>query len=80
VKANECPAWVFGPNALLVTKATVETSRDRQEVAARATLEYANMVDSLTAYFQRLPPADRDRLFADVRAELTRLAPLTPAV
>jgi hypothetical protein len=77
---NEFTAWVFGPNALAVTKATGETPRDRQEVAARATLAYAEMVDTLTAYWQRVPPADQARLFADVQAELARLAPLTPAV
>ena len=73
---NELTAWIFGPNALAVTRDSVETDRDRAEVAAARTIKFSETLDNLARYLNRWPRADRDRFPAALREELRRLAPL----
>lgn len=78
LKANEFPAWVFGPNALAVTKATEQTPRDVRELAATKTVRYMDDVTRVVDYIRH--KAGGQQFLADVQEELARLAPLGRAI
>ncbi len=80
---NEFEAWVFGPNALAVTKGTTQTDRDRRELAATATTTHYDRVTRLTEYLRQFSRETQQRMLADVADELVLLEPLgiiTPVV
>ena len=73
---NELTAWIFGPNALAVTRDSVETDRDRKEIAAAQTITFSDTVDYMAKYLNAWPRAERERFTDALREELRRLAPL----
>jgi hypothetical protein len=78
LKENEFPAWFFGPNALQITKETIQTDRDRRENAATVTLEYQRRVDIVASFLRTLPAEARQEFLDDVENEAYRLDRLNP--
>lgn len=80
LKSNTFRAWMFGPNALQVTKETAQTNRDRREVEADKTLKYKQYVDILATFLRKLPAHERDPFIAEALTEVQRLARLPLAL
>jgi hypothetical protein len=77
LRENNFSAWVFGPNALAVTKDTQQTPRDVREVAATKTIRYMENVTRVVEYIRHME--DGQTFLADVQEELERLKPLDRA-
>ena len=73
---NNFPAWVYGPNALAVTKATTQTPRDVRELAGEKASRHQAQVDRWVSYLRRMPNGAGAAFLADITEEFQRLAPL----
>lgn len=73
LKANEFEAWMFGPNALAVTKATEQTHRDRSELEANAVIKHYDAVNHVANYVRQMTGDRRRRFLEDVAEEVERL-------